>query len=394
MIEIPLQSRSIGGSTPRSLTQQLEDIAKVIRKAGLERKKLADCLTKANGLFNDLSLHYKDKICEEEFVYQEVIQSDLNGLTVCGVDGGLIVKSLLGADVLLTRAIAVVITYGRKGIFKATYFPSKLPELKFMLSTEAMRGGEFDTLAGIMRTHQELETAYRLLSAEDKHVDIIIMDGALRSVINSYQRSSGNQEVQKHAAALQNTLQKFLNLADEQDTLIAWCIKDSKTSEFLTFLGRTLPSLASNISGLLDIDYRKILKTSRDIEIFYFLLPLGYRSFVMQLGEEGRPLDPTLDTSIYTFFLRCAPYDAPLRIELAYPQSKKHVPNIANKIASVILPLSQFHAGYSVPAPIVEADGRARIRNEEFSTIIGILQRRSLQPGIWMQRRERSPFKF
>ncbi|MFX1511693.1 MAG: DNA double-strand break repair nuclease NurA [Promethearchaeota archaeon] len=394
MIEIPLENKLIGSSSPKSMSRQLEDIAKIIRKAGLERKKLAECLTRANNLLADLPIHYKDMICEEEFLYQEVTQSDLNGLTICGIDGGLIAKSLLGADVLLIRAIAVVFTYGKEGIFKTTYFPSKLPELKLGIYTEALGSREFDSIAGLMRIQRELDTAFDLLSTERKHIDVIIMDGALRSVIHSYKRSSRNPEFQKQAIILQKKLKEFLTLADKEDTLIAWSIKDSRTSEFLTFLGRILPYLASNISGLLDIDYRKVLNTSRDIDLFYFLLPLRARSFVMHLEEEKNPLDPTLETSIYSFFLKCAPYDAPLRIEFAYPRSKKHIPKIVNKIASVLLPLSQFHVGYSVPAPIVEADGRARIRLEEFETIVGMLQRRTNQPGLWVQRRNRSPFKF
>ena len=69
----------------------------------------------------------------------------------------------------------------------------------------------------------------------------------------------------------------------------------------------------------------------------------------------------------------------------------------ATDISKVVISLSEFNQNYSLPAPIIEADARARINLEDFELILDYIRNQTFNydsiEGLKL-RRSRSPFKF
>jgi hypothetical protein len=94
--------------------------------------------------------------------------------------------------------------------------------------------------------------------------------------------------------------------------------------------------------------------------------------------------------------LKPVPFDTPLRVEVFQPKTRNQIDliNEINVIGETILPLSQYNKTYGIPAPIVEADARAKIKEAEIDTLFQMLKTRFPIPEVMLRRRERSPWKF
>ena len=58
------------------------------------------------------------------------------------------------------------------------------------------------------------------------------------------------------------------------------------------------------------------------------------------------------------------------------------------------LALLEMSKNYGIPAPIVEADARAKVKESEIDALFQLIRIRHPTPDLWLNRRERAPWKF
>ena len=155
------------------------------------------------------------------------------------------------------------------------------------------------------------------------------------------------------------------------------------------------PFIAEELPEILSLDYRRLINRSRDMDLFYYLLKPNTRSLAYY-----RPFDISKEFgqefALYAFYLKTAPFDIPLRIELFQSIHREQFDLIKEigDISGAILPISQYNKNYGIPAPIVEADARAKIKEAEVEALFQLIRVRHPTPDLWLYRRERAPWKF
>ncbi|MFX1536343.1 MAG: DNA double-strand break repair nuclease NurA [Promethearchaeota archaeon] len=383
-----INAKEFSGET--SLEMQIETIVEQIKLVSQKKLEFANLLASHPKAFRDAPSLLKKGLDPSAEFWTPIPKTDLHSLTVAGVDGGLTTRSLMGCDLFLCRAVAVIITYARDGIFRTSYYPSRAPRPDLLLSLSPVTKSEFERLAGSYRAKLEVTIAEQLITSSEKRIDVILMDGSiLPPATQTQSRVVRTSQAQSDLLA---ALRSLMDIAEKNGVLLVWVIKNSRTARFIQFLGQLMPTLSNTIPGLLDTDYRSIVRTSRDLDFFFYMLPPSTRSFALRLTPDEDTRLKDLSRDIWSFYIKPARYDAPLRIELIQKPNTplEDVNHLIKQACSIILPLSQFHSRYGLPAPIVEADARSKIHENEFEAIIGQIQRRV---GFTVEQK-RSPFGF
>ena len=94
------------------LVPKIRQLAARIKEAEGKRKKLSQFLENVN---------------ERTNLSRQIAPSELNGIKIAGVDGGLLKRALHGFDCVIVRAIGVCFQYKGNRIEKVEYWPSKTP---------------------------------------------------------------------------------------------------------------------------------------------------------------------------------------------------------------------------------------------------------------------------
>ncbi len=324
-------------------------------------------------------------------LFRELQPQNISGLTIGGVDGGYASKHLIGYDLHLFRAIAVYSTFTHKNLIRTTYFPSKIPELQLELGNLTLSSRESEIYGSLRRSIVELETATQVIQSTHKTIDILLMDGS------PFIRYSGTQNdlLFKYYRRYFDQLFNLLSTAKRNDTQLIWIVKDSRVNTFTSFLGKILPFVAPKVPELLTVDYRTIINRVRDMDLFFYLLKVNSRSFsLFNQYKFSDEIDQNYQN--YQFYLKTAKYDIPLRVEGFLPLDKTHNKTLdtLNLISETLLPISQYYNDYGIPAPIVEADARVKIKETEIFDYIKLLRSFNNYPDLNLRRRERSPWKF
>jgi hypothetical protein len=246
-------------------------------------------------------------------------------------------------------------------------------------------------MGSIRRAITELQIVSQVLEQSIKKSDILLLDGSpvLRKPLTK------NQKIMNYYQSYLSILSRLVFHAKKQGTKLVWIVKDSRLNLFTKFLGLILPFIAEEFPDILKLDYREIINRSRDMDLFYHLLEPNNRSMTYT-----RPFEISKEFgqefALHSFYLKTAPYDIPLRIELfqSIHRDKIDLLGEINNISGAILPISQYNKNYGIPAPIVEADARAKIKQTEIDALFQLIQNRHPTPELWLYRRERAPWKF
>ncbi|MGY5874173.1 MAG: DNA double-strand break repair nuclease NurA [Candidatus Thorarchaeota archaeon] len=323
--------------------------------------------------------------------------ADLAGLRIAGIDGGLVRKRFRSMDLLLTRGIAVIFQFGPKEGPTVEFYPGPFPEPKVKPVMLRLPGPELDQLASLERVATELKVTLAVL--DDFHTDLILVDGSLfYHPRDRPQRGTHSYEKFQEVSALYRQL---YNKAKKKNTILVGIIKDSRSTRVVNVLGEILPHIIRNpaiFEKMQGIDYRWLLKLSRDCDILDAFLEPGERSFAFRYSTDflqnsnAVPEDLSIWTSsIFVTYLKTARDDSPLRIEVLVDPDRGI--QQLNKALSAILPLSWQHPEYGIPTPILEADARARITYNETRLITNRLMALSgLAYSALEKRRSRNPF--
>ncbi|MFX0086862.1 MAG: DNA double-strand break repair nuclease NurA [Candidatus Hodarchaeota archaeon] len=343
-----------------------------------------------NPSLTDLPPNLRDMTLDNQLFIQ-LSPQDISGLTIGGIDGGYSSRLLIGFDIFIFRAIAVFSTYTPERIQKTNYYPNKIPPLEITVSDVGLSALEFESLGTIRRAITELQVATQVLEFSQKKIDILLLDGSpiLRRPITN------NKRIQNYFQTYLSILSRLIFYTSKSGVKIAWIVKDSRLNLFTRFLGKIMPFFLEMLPELLSLDYRSIINRSRDMDLFYYLLRPNVRSMTYQRDFHiSKEFDQKFLLSV--FYLKTVPFDIPLRIEIFQSRYRNPINLISeiNVISETILPLSQYNQTYGIPAPIVEADARAKIKEAEIDTLFQMIRTRYPTPELMLKRRERSPWKF
>ena len=327
----------------------------------------------------------------DKFLFTKLSPLDISGLTIGGIDGGYTSRLLIGFDIFFFRAIAVFSTHIPGKIQKTNYYPQKVPSLEIAVTDVGLSALEFENMGSIRRAISELQVANQVLELSTKKIDFLLLDGSpiLKKPFTN------NIRIQNCYQTYLSILSRLVDQASKSRVKIAWIVKDSRLNILTQFLGKILPFVLETVPELSSLDYRGVINRSRDMDLFYYLLKPNVRS-MSYFREFNVSEDFDRKYSLYAFYLKTVPFDTPLRIEVFQPKRRNQMDLITeiNVIGETILPLSQYNKTYGVPAPIVEADARAKIKEAEIDSLFQILKTRFFAPEIMLKRRERSPWRF
>jgi hypothetical protein len=328
---------------------------------------------------------------------KKIESTELSGLRIAGVDGGLIRRRFRSIDLILTRGVAVVFQFGPEEGPSVDFFPSAFPEPTIRPVMLTLPGPELDQLASLERIAAELRVTLSVL--DEYYVDLVLMDGSL--FYHPRDRPSIGSAVYEKFQEVIALYRQLYHKARKKSTTLVGVVKDSRSTRVVKILGDILPHIlrdSSVFEMMQGVDYRWLLKFSRDCDLLDTFLEEGERTFAFKYSAELTQNTNTLSddlsswaSSIWVTYLKAARDDLPIRIEILVDESD----GIAqvDKALSVILPLSWQHPEYGIPAPVLEADARARITNNETQLIVDRLMAMSgLTYTTLERRRSRNPF--
>jgi hypothetical protein len=381
------------------LDETVNNIAAEIRRLEEDKAKLGEILKETKNSL-DLSLLNRQITGDilEEKSYYEVKPTSLAGLRVAGIDGGIVARSYQNIDLILTRAVAAIFTYGSNGKLEVGYFPEETPLPNIISSLQPSPIPDFELRKSIERITCEIQLATQL--QDYTKVDLIILDGSIVPQLSD--RPPSYSTLTRRYEKLVELYEDLYKSCIESGTLLVGAIEDSRSTRYMQIIGRLIPHLVEKVPGLkriLDFDYRRVIQQTRDTEFLQRVLDPGERSPVFRYAEF--PLDyPIFDDfrnkvwadSVNVFYLRTVEYDRPIRVEYLATESNQLL--TARKISSVVLPLSCHNAEYGIPSVLIEADARAHLLDGDIEIIYEQLVRKTGDSLILSKlRRERRPFR-
>jgi hypothetical protein len=325
--------------------------------------------------------------------------STLPGLRIVGVDGGLVRKRFRSMDLVLTRGIAVIFHFGPEEGPVVDFYPDAFPEPKIMPLMLTLSSTELDQLASLERIAADLRVTLSVL--EEFRPYLILLDGSL--FYHPRDRPQSGSIVYEKFQEVLALYKQLYNKARKKQTILVGIVKDSRSTRVSATMGEILPHIVRKpdiFEMMQGVDYRWLLKISRDCDLLDTFLEEGERSFVFRYSSElqlnTNNLSDDLSSwapSIWVTYVKTARDDLPLRIEyLSDDEDDIDIAKI-DKALSVILPLSSQHPEYGIPTPILEADARAKISANETRLIIDRLMALSGLTYMSLEkRRSRNPF--
>jgi hypothetical protein len=372
------------------LVEEIERVEKTRRNFGDVLKQLKDTIDL--GRFPAVATDTR-----ENKLVTKIKPTNLSGLRIAGIDGGLIRKRFRTMDLLLIRGIAVIFQFGPEEGPSVEFFPDPFPEPHVKPIMLTIASPELDQLASLERVATELRVTLSIL--EEYHTDLILVDGSLfYHPRDRPPNSSTVYEKFQEVAALYKQL--YIKAKKKRTTLVG-VVKDSRSTRIVNILGEILPHIIRDptIFELMQgIDYRWLLKISRDCDLLDTFLEEGERTFAFKYSSELSSNTNSLtndlskwSSDIWVTYLKSACDDLPVRLEILI-KGNDNIQQL-NKALSAILPLSWQHPEYGLPTPIVEADARARINANETRLVIDRLMAMSgLTYSKLEKRRSRNPF--
>jgi len=351
---------------------KLDEISERIRNVEEERKKLAEFLRE----LKEFEIEKDSKAVEGKLAIK-VKPVELDNVRFIGVDGGLAKRSYHSLDLILTRAVGVIFDYRENRLDAVSYFPSVSPTPKLRIVQDASES-DFQYIASFERMKIEVET---MIECIEKSPTILLADGSIKPHPADQPRK-GTLVYEEYKKVL-DTYKKLYKKSS--GVLLAGVVEDSRSSTFSDYIS---DKILSQVRNRKVDELKRILHHTRDTNLLFHVLNKGERSFVMRmkintdLGDYGR--------NMYLFYLKTTEFDRPVRVE--FYESRDPL-KTANKIASLVFSVSSENQEYGLPPVILEADGRAKIREGELDIIHShIVDRAGNLPSLYRLRRDRRPF--
>ena len=346
----------------------LSDIVARIEALEKEKRRIAKVIKESIDELNleKIPIQLKEDLFENEII-NSVTKADLKGISISAVDGGLVVKNLVGLDLIFTRATGVIFSYRHSGRVEVKYIQTKTPNIEVFHNFATNNLLELEFLAGLHRVREELSMARMILN--ENIADILLLDGSIFPIVPLLNQLTNTFNAKIFKDVITEYV-KLLDTADATNTVLAGVIKDSRKITFVSWLLKTIPlflTTSKKLQSILESDYRHTLQQTNDSEFLYLLLDPGERTVFMkyhlEIDEGFNILDKKRKSSFGFFYIKTVKYDHPLRVEF-YDPSMEFI-RIGEKLASVVYTSASFHQRFGLPSVLVEADNRARLSQQD-----------------------------
>ena len=375
----------------------VDTIAAEIRRIEKDKSKLAGTIKDAKNQIDLSNLRAGFSDILENRLFCSVSPTNLGGLRVGAVDGGVVGRSFHGIDLIITRAIAVIFDFDKRGKPFVEYYPEECPSPRIISNLEPLSLFDFELNTSLERIRTELNAAIEVL--DFRHLDVLLMDGSITPILSD--RPQASSTILPKYKTLIRLYEKLYSKCKKQATLLCGIVKDSRSTRFTQILGSIIPHLmnrTSSLRKLLKLDYRKAILRIRDTDLLYRVLEVGERSFIFSYFRNTKQNLALRDfenknwpKQLHAFYLKTVEYDRPLRIE--FLTFGNDTAKVAERLASVVLPLSSHHAEYGLPTVLVEADTQARLLESDLDIVYErLIERVGLSPSMLRLRREKKPF--
>lgn len=342
----------------------MKNIDSVVNQVATEEKSKRQFAEKLREKGEQLSLKNTESL--ESRLIKKTDSSPSESFSICGVDGGSVKKEFHGINILLSRAVGSVFTYEKGKLTDSNFVPQKMPSPEVEVINQDLR-----LSTSIIRWKKEIEVA---LSSIQEQPDAIFLDGSIVPHPNSIPKS-GNDRYDN----LIDKVNKLHNKARENDIILAGIIEDSRGTRFRDVLqeAEALSDIPDNI---------------RDSVLFDYLLEKNERSFTCKYSSsKNNPALRELDQGdkVYSFYLKTVKNGRPLRIDFSGSEDLERV----KKISELVKKTAQYNSSYGIPSVIIEADQRAKIKQEEIKAVKDrILAKTGPISSLKELRREERPF--
>ena len=335
-------------------------ISKILEGMERRRLKLSSAIRKIN--------HTEFRIgnLTNDLIVNEIKPKKVSG-RFAGIDGGLLMKSFHGIDLIVTRAVSAIFDYEESQLKNSTYITTEPLVIEF----ESGSPNELALVAGLQRTIIELSVAIQTL---DKNPEYLLLDGS----IAPHPTMGGAKNTHRLLyLRMIKMYDELIKRADEQNCTVIGVVEDSKSKYFSNTLNDIIvPNLPSKSKALFTD-----VQTFRDTALLFDTLLHNQRTFTFKLSKHPAV---KYGENLYGFYLKTAKYDRPIRIEFVSDTPKE----LSNRIAQSVLGLSTFST-YGIPSVIIEADARAKLTRYYMEYIERLLGKTT--PLLMKLRREVRP---
>ncbi len=328
------------------------------------------------------SIGPNDEIPEEKILRN--ISGKENNINVVAVDGGIVKASLHGLDLLAYRAVGVNFVYSNGVIKKIDYYPSSSPDPDRRTIIEALSEIDLAYCYNLIRQIKEIEVAIE--SLKKFKPEMILLDG---SVIPHYITKPENDFAKEFYKRLLERYKEFFELS--KDTIVAGVVEDSRGNKFCDILIRRVFPVLQDI---LPKDATDIISKSRDSNLLHYVLKKSERTCIFNYtaDPEHHPIIKEFGKmagKFMSFYVRTVEFDRPIRVDFVADENSIEV---ADKISRFLINTSG-HAGYGIPAILIEADQRAKLTQEDLENFYyDLINKTGNISIIFKLRRENRPF--
>ncbi len=386
-----------------TIKTKIDLISSTIVRVEANKARFASTLLKSKATFR-----IPDAVKKEYAINDDVLASSLAlqnpaGMKIGAVDGSVLRESLVGVDIIASKARGVVFKFYAKKSPIVKYYPQEKNEnfniFGIFQNTNAQ---DLESFTNAERLLSELELVHTILSAEP-HLDMMIIDGSL--FLPEIFTSSENYYASRYNKQISDVLKRILDTSKQHGTILVGVVKDSIKADFAGLAGKMIPACMDAFPAFKDFlafDYRQAIQVFKDYDLFYRFLREGERSFAMRTFPRTAGFVPTTDfdrylkdndLGLYSYMIKAVPMDIPLKVEFFSRSDPSAVTSLVEKSSALLYPLSKINVDYSEPSPQMEAHKRVRIPEQDFKVIVDIIRQKTGFCSTMLQkRRERRPF--
>jgi hypothetical protein len=350
-----------------SLSAALIAAADGIRNKELERRAASAFLRQEKEVS---SSEISSLAAEKTSLFVRVDEHPYSG-RILGVDGGLLKEQYHGIDLILLRAVAVLFEYTNGKLARHEYFPSENPAPEPTTLVDSLSEIEVLQAANILRPKKEFEIA--LAAVRKFRPEILVMHGSI--VPHPANRANPKGPLGDSYRQMILAYKTLYEFCLQEGILLCGVVEDSRDNQFYQSI-RTGPET-----------------NCRDTAILFDSLEKGERTFAMRHGgasQIGGPLG-ILAKNVFSFYLKPAEFDRPLKVDFLSKEGL--VPETVRKVSEAIHNTSRFNRNYGLPTVTIEADARAKLREEDLEQISEqIADRAGETPLSLALRRKNRPF--
>ncbi|MDO8626981.1 MAG: DNA double-strand break repair nuclease NurA, partial [Candidatus Diapherotrites archaeon] len=312
-----------------------------------------------------------------------VQKSSLN-FKIAGVDSGFVGKNFAAFDLLFIRAVGAVFDYRDSKLLSAAYYPNSFSFPEPIALTDSLERDEFNSSMSLHRLLQETTVSREII--EKFQPKYLFIDGSI--VPQHADKPRTDSKVSALYREVLNSFQELYKTAQEKNCKLIATVEDSRGIRFKSIIQAGLKNSRELGAGFLD--------NYSDASLLDSMLSKGQRSAVFKYTSNTKQHPilhdflPGWSEKIFAFYLKCAEFDRPIRIE--FISSEEKISETAQELAGIVFALSSLHKEYSYPTVLIEADLRARLRPEEIEIVFDRIASKTGKHLLTSQRRDKRPF--